>query len=180
MADWVDDFLNQVEADVASGFDPSIAESIRDVFAPIETSEAEWNSAGEENLARITEAAGGTNVVGSITGEEMGPPSYLKEKESDSFFEQLKAEYKKNPTKFWEMGAGAIGNAMQSQDKRKAAETLARSQLDQQNNSDALKQAEVARYNASFGKKGPRKQAPKKPLQRLDGTQIYANGIAKG
>ena len=142
------------------------------------------------SIVAETTGLGGSGSAGPLSGdawnnvastaEQMGPPSYLAPAADEGFFDKLKREYDKNPLEFWKFGAGGLGLAMQSQDKRKAADAQARSALDQQNNADALKQAEIARYNASFTRHAPRKPTVKKPLTRLDGTQIYQNGIAKG
>jgi hypothetical protein len=100
-----------------------------------------------------------------------------------SFFDRLSDDvsqaWDKNPLEGLKMGAGAIGGAYTAEETRKAAALRAQNMLDQQNNADALRQAETSRYNASFNS-AKRVAAAKKPLTRINGTQIFQNGIIKG
>ena len=84
--------------------------------------------------------------------------------------------WNKDPLALLKLGAGAIGGMYAEDQKRKAAEAAIQGQMDVQNNADALKQAEISRYNKSFNTtNGYKKPTTKQLLRRLNGTPIYNN-----
>jgi hypothetical protein len=102
----------------------------------------------------------------------------------NSFFSNLLSKggdlvseaWNKDPLALLKLGAGAIGGMYAEDQKRKAAEAAIQGQMDVQNNADALKQAEISRYNKSFNTtNGYKKPTTKQLLRRLNGTPIYNN-----
>lgn len=88
--------------------------------------------------------------------------------------------YKKDPLAILKLGAGALGNVYTADEKRKAQARQEQAALDQQNNSAALKKAEIDRYNQSFST-GARKPAPTfGPLARMGGQRVFTDGVIKG
>lgn len=88
--------------------------------------------------------------------------------------------YDKDPMSFIKLGLGTVGGMYLADEKRKAAAAQAQSQIDQQNNADALYQAKIKRINDARRNPGGKLSAGQPTLKRTNGTPVFTNGVIKG
>lgn len=91
----------------------------------------------------------------------------------DTMLGGIKKAYAKDPLAFLKVGLDTVGGALKSQNERQAADRLAQSRINEQNNAAAISQAKTKAYNDSFSYKKPRTPKAQAPLSRIDGSPIY-------
>jgi len=179
--------VSDIASDVGNGFMSLVADTtgldkaVGTWFGDVVTSFKDWkpieaNGADQYGYnPNASPSSGGPMTTEQATGTSGG-----------GFFDTLVSAVKKdfgaNPRDYLKAGLDTVGGMYAANEKRNAVEAQQQGYLNQQNNADALKQAEIQRYNASF-KSRPRVNAPsvQAPLTRTDGTPVYdANGNLKG
>lgn len=95
-----------------------------------------------------------------------------------SFFstltDSLAKDMKEKPSSYIKMGLDGFASANASKNAKEAAALNRQSAIDQQNNAQALKDAENAKYNASFNNsKKPVAPGKKAPLTRTNGQRVF-------
>lgn len=185
MGTWLEELWNGI-TDTASNVVDTVSSALSGSGPSTATYNAEpfdWGSI--MSASQQTIGLGLPDTVESMTpGKDNWYAASQNETEPTSFFDSLKSGAKKawdkDPMKVLEFAGGAIGGAYTAEEKRKAAEKLAQSRLNEQNNQASIEKAKIDAYNASFNGTPTRTPVRGKPLTRLDGTPIYNNGILRG
>lgn len=145
---------------------PEEAIAVSGVTAGVTVENGQWIGTRSERDARS---------LGNMTA---GRTIEAQNGDNNSFFSSLTGslfkDMKEKPSSYLKMGLDGFAAANTSQNTKEAAALNRQSAIDQQNNADRLKQAENARYNASFNNSkkiaAPGKKAP---LTRTNGQRVF-------